>query len=161
MRYGPHHRSCDGERILRPEFGSDFGISRIRPNSGPKELGARRNSIPVCKSAHHGLTQLLRRDADTCCWRWNHQRAPDAEALAARAVTANLFGKGCLVLACLDGRHWLEVQLATLRKRRVSECAVQRGCMISMAHASRVVCACCESTGASPCTELHGSFRHE
>ena len=32
--------------------------------------------------------------------------------------TANLFGKGCLVL----GWAALEVQLATLRKRRVSEC---------------------------------------
>ena len=64
----------------------------------------------VCTSAQHGLTQRLRRDADTCCRRWNPQRAPDAvaETLAARAITANLFGKGCWpwAVGCLDGRHW-------------------------------------------------------
>lgn len=50
------------ERILRPEFGSDFGISRIRPNSVPKELGPRRNSTPA-DASRFDMSRTAKQDA--------------------------------------------------------------------------------------------------
>ena len=114
------------------------------------------------ESAHSWLTltQLPRCEADPCSWCWNPQRALEMQRrLLPDPCAADIFAKGWLVLGW--AAFSFEVQLATLQiTSRLSECTVQRGCMISIAHASRIVsclCICCESTGASPCTELHGS----